>query len=59
MTQWRLYNMEAKDNHGADAGLPVGKIFTSCRFYRPRTSSDAHYGQVRLAKKIYIIRCGD
>jgi hypothetical protein len=54
-----LIQPEAKDIHGADAGLPVGKIFTSCRSYRPRTSSDARYGQVRLAKRIYIIRCGD
>jgi hypothetical protein len=26
MTQWCPYNMEANDIHGADAGLPVGKI---------------------------------
>jgi hypothetical protein len=30
MTQWRLYDMEAKDMNGADVELPVGKIFTSC-----------------------------
>jgi hypothetical protein len=58
MIQWRLYNMEAKDIHGADVRLPVGKNFTGCRSYRPRTSSDARYGQVRLAKRIYIVRCG-
>jgi hypothetical protein len=59
MSQWRSYNMEAKDIHGADAKLPVGKILTSCRSFRPRTSSDARYGEVRLAKRIYMIRCGN